>query len=60
MVFTHPTRTAPRNSVQEAINMACNMVKDRDETDVANEFATSLAPMFHASRKARIRPMAKI
>lgn len=34
-------------------------VKDLDETDVANEFATSLAPMFQASRKAKIKPKAK-
>ncbi len=57
---TYPTSRAPRNSVNEAMTMACGRVKDRDETDVAKELATSLAPMFHASRKAKIMPKAKM
>ena len=40
--------------------MAWSMVKDLDETEVANELATSFAPMFQASRKAKIKPKAKI
>ncbi len=36
----YPTSTAPANSHTVAINMACLMVKDRDDTDVANELAT--------------------
>jgi hypothetical protein len=39
-----PTATDPPNSVKEAMIMACFMVNDRDDTDVANEFATSFAP----------------
>lgn len=58
-VITYPTSTAPRNSITVAIHMACQRVNDREDTDVAKELATSLAPMFHASRKARIRPKAK-
>jgi hypothetical protein len=42
------------------IVMACNMVKDRELTEVAKEFATSLAPMFQASRKAKTIAMPKI
>lgn len=44
-----PTATDPENSIMEAMNMACLRVRDRDETEVANELATSLAPIFHAS-----------
>lgn len=40
--------------------MACFMVKERDETEVANELATSLAPMFQASRKANSIAIAKM
>jgi hypothetical protein len=36
---------APENSIAEAINMACLKVRDLDETEVANELATSLAPV---------------
>ena len=55
-----PARTAPPNSQTVAINMACIMVKDLDETEVANELATSFAPMFQASRNAKIKPKAKM
>jgi len=44
-----PTAIAPENSMTEAIIMACFMVKDLEETEVAKELATSLAPMFQAS-----------
>lgn len=40
-----PTETAPANSMMEAASAACFMVRDLDATDVANELATSLAPM---------------
>jgi hypothetical protein len=39
-----PTETLPANSQTEAMAMACFMVNDLDETEVANEFATSFAP----------------
>ena len=39
-----PTRTAPANSITEAIIMACFIVREREETDVAKELATSFAP----------------
>lgn len=55
-----PTSTAPANSMTDAIIMACLRVRERDETEVANELATSFAPMFQASRKAKIMPMAKM
>ncbi len=58
--ITHPTSTAPRNSHTAAIHMACRRVRDREDTEVANELATSLAPMLNASRKAKIMPMAKM
>jgi hypothetical protein len=40
-----PTVTAPANSMTLAIIIACINVRDREETEVAKEFATSLAPM---------------
>ena len=55
-----PTRTAPRNSQKVAMIMACVRVRDLDETEVANELATSLAPMFQASMKAKMTPKAKM
>ena len=55
-----PASTAPPNSHTVAINIACFMVKDREETDVAKLLATSFAPMFQASRKAKINPNAKM
>jgi len=39
-----PTKTEPLNSVMEAMTIACFIVRQRDETEVANELATSLAP----------------
>jgi hypothetical protein len=39
-----PTATLPANSHTAAMHIACFIVKDLDETDVANELATSLAP----------------
>lgn len=39
-----PTETLPANSQKEAITMACFSVNDLDETEVAKELATSLAP----------------
>lgn len=53
-----PTSTAPRNSQSAAAKQACFIVNERDETDVAKEFATSLAPMLNASRAAKIVPIA--
>jgi hypothetical protein len=60
----------------EAIIMACFMVRDLEETEVANEFVTSfapviyqrrsmteligVAPIFQASRNAKTMPMANI
>jgi hypothetical protein len=55
-----PTRTAPPNSMTVAMSIACFMVRDREETEVAKELATSFAPMFHASRNAKSMPMAKM
>lgn len=57
---TYPTPTPPANSMTVAMHMACFMVSDLEETEVANELATSFAPMFQASRNAKIKPMAKI
>lgn len=53
-----PTSTAPRNSQRAAARQACLIVRDRDETEVAKELATSLAPMLNASRAEKIVPMA--
>ena len=55
-----PTRTAPANSITVAISIACFMVREREETDVAKELATSFAPMFQASRKAKSMLIAKM
>jgi len=55
-----PASTAPPNSHTVAMAMACIMVRDREETDVAKELATSLAPIFQASRKENIMPKAKM
>ena len=54
-----PTPTAPANSSTVAPHMACRYVREREETDEAHELATSLAPMFQASRKANTVPTAK-
>lgn len=40
--------------------MAWIIVKDLEETEVAKELATSLAPIFQASRKANMHPRAKM
>ena len=59
-VHTHPTRTAPTNSMTVAISMACTSVRDLEDTDVAKELATSLAPILQASKKAKSMPRAKM
>ena len=56
----YPTKTAPANSQTAAIHMACLRVKERDDTEVAKELATSLAPILKASKKAKIMPRAKM
>lgn len=53
-----PTSTAPKNSQTAAARHACFIVSERDETDVAKELATSLAPMLKASRAVKIVPIA--
>jgi hypothetical protein len=40
--------------------MAWSKVKDLEDTEVANALATSLAPMFQASRKANNKPTTKM
>ena len=45
LVTRAPTSTAPANSQIPAAIIACRKVNDRDDTDVAKEFATSLAPI---------------
>lgn len=42
---TYPTPTAPPNSITVAIIIACFMVNDLEDTEVAKEFATSFAPV---------------
>jgi len=39
-----PTAMESANSMHAAINMAYFIARDREDTDVAKEFATSLAP----------------
>ena len=39
-----PTLIDPASSMQAAISIACLSVRDREETEEANELATSLAP----------------
>ena len=51
---------APANSMIDPRIKACQSLIERDETDVAQELAASLAPIFQASRKANIVPMAKM
>lgn len=53
-----PTNTAPKNSMIAAKIIACQYFKDLDETDEEKEFATSLAPMFQASKNAKIMAIA--
>jgi hypothetical protein len=55
-----PTVTAPVNSITVATIMAWVRVSDREDTDVAKEFATSLAPIFHASYHLRVRKCDRI
>lgn len=52
-----PTRTAPRNSHKAAAMQACRRVSDLDETEVAKELATSLAPMLKASKAQKMVPI---
>lgn len=40
-----PTATLPENSQTEAMAMACFSVRDREDTELAKELATSLAPV---------------
>lgn len=49
-----PTKSAPRNSQIAAARTACFILKDREDTDVAKELATSLAPMLKASSAAKM------
>ena len=44
-VTRDPTSMAPANSITEAMHMACLRVSEREATEVANELATSLAPI---------------
>lgn len=44
-VTLEPTAIEPLNSMTAAIPIACFIVNDREDTDVAKELATSLAPM---------------
>lgn len=39
-----PTATEPLNSMMLAMATACFMVREREETEVAKELATSFAP----------------
>lgn len=55
-----PAKTAPNNSQSAAKIMACQYFKDLEETEDAKELATSLAPIFQASKNAKSIPMAKI
>jgi hypothetical protein len=41
----YPTPTAPANSITVAIIIACFIVRDLEDTEVAKEFATSFAPI---------------
>lgn len=50
-----PTRIAPRNSQTAAARIACLKLRERELTEVANEFATSLAPIPYASRNEVLR-----
>ena len=55
-----PSSAAPANSVKQAMITACRSVMDRAETEVANAFATSLAPIPYESQKAIINPRTRI
>jgi hypothetical protein len=56
-VRTYPASTAPVNSIIAPIAIAWIKVRDLEDTEVAKAFATSLAPMFQASRKAKNNPI---
>jgi hypothetical protein len=56
-VRTYPASTAPVNSIIAPIAIAWIKVRDLEDTEVAKAFATSLAPMFLASRKAKNSPI---
>jgi len=58
-VVLAPRRKAPPNSQKQAIIKAWAMEMDPDPTEVANELATSLAPIPKASTKAKKRPVPK-
>ncbi|KAH3688952.1 hypothetical protein WICPIJ_000066 [Wickerhamomyces pijperi] len=55
-----PAKTAPKNSMIAAKIIACQYFKEREETEEAKELATSLAPMFQASKAAKIIAIAKM
>lgn len=52
-----PKAIAPTNSVIVAKQPAWIKVSDFDETDVAYEFATSLAPMPQRERQKKMTPI---
>lgn len=58
--MSHPASTAPTNSMIPPLVIALVIVSDLELTEVANELATSLAPMLHASRKAKQMPNPKM
>ena len=45
MVTFEPMSNAPKNSQMDAMTTACLTVRAFEPTDVAKQFATSLAPM---------------
>ena len=49
-----PTRTAPRNSQIPAKIHACRMLKDREETEVANELGVSTASRQYMPQCCRV------
>lgn len=55
-----PNKSAPKNSVKQATMQACPRDKDPDDTEVAKELATSLAPIPYASIKAATMVMPNI
>eukprot|EP00955_Chlamydomonas_euryale_P076447 362664-Chlamydomonas_euryale.AAC.3 len=60
LVTSPPRPTAPANSKMPAMMTACHSFSVLDPTDVANEFATSLAPMPHAMKHAERPPQTTI
>src|SRR4051794_1499438 len=59
-VTREPSATAPKNSVPEARTPACHIFRVRAATDVAYEFATSLAPLEADERTKAMVVMARI